>query len=144
QARIRAFVANAVPDVEIDRVTVFVGELCGVPFSADVNAQLRAARADAALMIDQLRRAWETLLASEAMKRPVVLLLDDLHVADLPSIKLIDGALRRASELPVFILAFARPEVHQAFPKLWSTVPVLEMTLGMLSPRACTKIVTAV
>jgi tetratricopeptide (TPR) repeat protein len=142
--RIRAFVARAVPEAERERVTVFAGELAGVFFASEDSAQLRAARSDAALMIDQLRRAWETLILSEAAKQPVVLLLDDLHVADLPSIKLIDGVLRRATELPLFVLAFARREVHEAFPKLWPTSALLEMTLGNLPAKACARIVSAV
>jgi tetratricopeptide (TPR) repeat protein len=44
---------------------------------------------------------------------------------------------------PLFVLALARPEVREAFPRLWAERGLTEMQLGALSPRACEKLVRA-
>ena len=45
-------------------------------------------------MGDQMRRAWEDLLAAECAVHPVLIVLEDLHWGDLPSVKFVDAALR--------------------------------------------------
>src|SRR5262249_9761382 len=62
------------------------------------------------------------------------LVLEDLHLADLPTVRFLDAALRRVRELPVFVLATARPEVHTRFPGLWSGHPLVHVHLAEL-PR---------
>src|SRR5206468_2455784 len=54
------------------RVTEFLGELAGVPFPDEHSVQLREARQSAALMGDQMRRAWEDWLAAECDAAPVL------------------------------------------------------------------------
>ncbi len=58
------------------------------------------------------------------------------------SVAYLDGALRRLSERPWMVLALARPEVHEAFPRLWAAHEVQEIPLsqadapGGRAPRA--------
>lgn len=138
--RLRARVEKHVPPTEATRVSEFLGELVGVPFSDDDSVQLRAARQDAVLMGDQMRRAWEDFLDAECAARPVVLVLEDLHWGDLPSVKMVDSALRHLRERPFMVLALARPEVHDMFPNLWAERSAQEMRLGELSRRASEKL----
>ena len=69
------------------------GELVGVPFYEEESVPLRAARRDAVLRGDQMRRAFEDLLSAECAMGPLVLVLEDLHWGDRSSIES-EGLLR--------------------------------------------------
>ena len=75
-------------------------------------------------------------MLAESAAQPLVLVLEDLHWGDLPSVKFIDSALRAASERPFMVLALARPEVHETFPNLWEQRSLQEIRLGPLVRRA--------
>lgn len=131
-------------DAELARVTEFLGEMLGIPFPDDQSVMLRAARRDPVLMGDQMCRAWEDFVAAECAVQPVVLVLEDLHWGDLPSVQFVDAALRNLRDQPLFVLALARPEVRTVFPKLWEDHNVQEIRLGALSKKACEKLVRQV
>src|SRR6185436_2864894 len=122
--RIRARVAEHVPAAEQQRVAEFLGELVGAPFpdgaGAGGSAQLAAARQDAQLMSEQMRRAWLDFLEAETSAHPVLLLLEDLHWGDFGTVRFIDTALRDRGDRPWMVLALARPDVFEVFPKLWA------------------------
>src|SRR5262249_55716041 len=113
----------------------------GTPFLDETSVQLRAARQDAMLMGDQMRRAWEDWITAECLAQPVVIVLEDLQWGDLPSIKFIDAALRNLQELPLLVVAVARPEVHEAFPGLWAERGVQEIRLAALVKSASERLV---
>jgi serine/threonine protein kinase/tetratricopeptide (TPR) repeat protein len=138
--RLHARVGRHVPAGSVERVARFLGEIARVP-SDDTSAELMAARRDPILMGDQMRRAWEELVLAECRAEPVLLVLEDLHWGDLPSVKLVDAALRAAAEQPFMVLALARPEVHERFPGLWSGREPQEIALGGLTRRAAEKLV---
>lgn len=141
QAKVRARVARGVPTAEQARVTAFVGELLGVPFPDASDLPLRAARADAVLMGDQVRRALVDLLDAETSARPLVLVLEDLHWGDLPSVALVDAALRALEHRPFVVLGVSRPDVDQTFPGLWAQRNLQEIRLGPLTRRAAERLV---
>jgi len=72
------------------------------------------------------------------------LILEDLHWGDLPTVRLVDHLLRSLPERPIFVLALARPELSEAFPRLWEGRPVQEIRLRELSRRAAEKLVREV
>jgi tetratricopeptide (TPR) repeat protein len=137
-------VLRNVPADEAPRVIDFLGELSGVPFPDDASVQLRAARNDAMLMGDQMRRAWEDFLLYECQAEPVLLVLEDLHWGDLPTVRFVDAALRQLSDRPFMVLAAARPEVLELFPRLWAERRVQPLPLGELTARASEKLVREV
>jgi tetratricopeptide (TPR) repeat protein len=139
--KLRARVARHVGEADRARVTEFLGELAFVPFPEAQSPQLRAARQEPMVMGDQMRRAWEDFLAAECDERPVVLVLEDLHWGDLPSVRFIDSALRNLHDRPIFVLALARPEIHELFPNLWRDRRVQEMRLEPLTRRASERLV---
>ena len=141
QKKLRARVARHVSALDVGRVAEFLGEIAGTPFPDEGSVQLRAARRDAMLMGDQMRRAWEDFLFAECAAQPVVLVLEDLHWGDLPTIKLVDAALRRLAEQPLLVVALARPSVHQIFPGLWAERGVQEIRLGALTRRSSERLV---
>ncbi|WP_438022416.1 hypothetical protein [Sorangium sp. So ce233] len=106
--------------------------------------QLRAARKKPVLMGDRIRLAFEELVRAECQRQPVLLVLEDLHWGDLPTVNLVDAALQHARELPFFVLALARPEVSELFPALWSERHGPRMRLGPLPRRAGERLVREV
>jgi len=140
QKKLRARLARQVPEAELPRIVAFVGELVGTPFPDEDDLPLRAARHDPTLMGDQMRRAWEDWLAHECRAQPVVLVLEDLHWGDLPTVRFLDAALRSLRDLPLFVLALARPDVHEQFPRLWAERDVSEIRLGELGRKAAERL----
>ncbi|MDI3287445.1 hypothetical protein [Polyangium sp. 15x6] len=113
----------------------FLGEMTGTPFPDDESAKLHAARLDARLMADRIQSSFWQFIA-ECGAQPVLLVLDDLHWGDLPSVRLVDAALRDLAGKPLLVAAFGRPEVHDVFPKLWVERGLSEIRLGELTPWA--------
>ena len=142
--KLAARVERHVAPADQRRVTHFLGELVGAPFSDDTDVQLRAARRDAMLMGDQMCAAWEALVAAECGAHPLVLVLEDLQWGDVPSVRFIDAALRALHDRPLLVLAFGRPEMHDAFPKIWRDRRVQEVRLGELTRKGGEKLVRAV
>jgi serine/threonine protein kinase/tetratricopeptide (TPR) repeat protein len=142
--KIRARVARQVPQRDQLRVTQFLAEILGVSMPEEDDVQLRAARHDPILMGDQMRRAFEDWLLAECSAQPVVLVLEDLHWGDLPSVKFIDSALRAVHDKPLMVLALARPEVKDLFPDIFVERGVQELRLKELSRKASEKLVRQV
>lgn len=135
RAKVEAFVRAHVESAEARRLTEFLGELVGVPFSDQGNLRLHLARQDARIMTDQLTSAFVSFVQHLLKKCPVLVVLEDLHWCDAFSVALIGALLREAKTQPLFVLAFARPEVHQMFPRLWPD-QMEQMSLTPLRPRA--------
>jgi hypothetical protein len=138
--KIAARVARHVPEADRQRVTWFLGEITGAAFPDDDSVPLRAARAEAILMADNTRRAWEDFVRAECAAHPVLLVLEDLHWGDGATIAYTDGALRNLGDLPLMVLALARPEVHELFPRLWAERELQEVKLGALGRKAAERL----
>jgi eukaryotic-like serine/threonine-protein kinase len=141
QKRILAHVERYVPAPIARRVAAFIGEIADVPFADQDLPQLRAARQDPRLMADQTLGAWLDFIEAECAAHPVLLVLDDLHWGDGPSVQLVDAALRTLRGRPLLVLAFARPEVDDRFPGLWFERDLQRMALAPLTPRSALKLV---
>ena len=61
---------------------------------------------------DAARRALLTMLEAIARQQPLVVVLSELHWADRAVLDLVDAALDRLRNLPVLIVATARPEME--------------------------------
>ena len=134
--KVRMRVAELVADDERQRVTEFLGEIIGTPFPDDGSLPLRAARKDAQLMSAQMRDAFIDFLAAASARSPVLIVLEDLHWGDRPTVQFLDQALHDLDGSPIFVLALARPEVHDMFPKLWVERRSLELRLMPLGGKA--------
>ncbi|WP_437973000.1 protein kinase [Sorangium sp. So ce295] len=122
-------------------VAAFLGELVGAPFPDEGDVQLQAARQSPVLMGDRIRQAFEDFVRAECERQPVLLVLEDLHWGDLPTVRLIDAALQHARDLPLLVLALARPEVEELFPGLWRQRVGLRLRLAALPRRASERLV---
>lgn len=143
EEKLTARVAACVAAEDMTRVVVFLGELLGLRLPAERSHLLAVARTDPMLMGDQMCRAFEDWIYAECEQHPVLLLLDDLHFGDLPTVRLIDAALRHARELPLCVLALARPEIARIFPRLWEERGVQEIRIGELGRRAVEQLIKA-
>jgi tetratricopeptide (TPR) repeat protein len=142
---LRTHLARSFDGEQLTRVADFLGELVSAPSAGDgVSPQLRAARNDARIMSEWLRRSFEEWLGAECAGHPVLVLLEDLHWGDLPSATYLGDALRRFPDRSLMVVALARPEVHEVFPDLWRSAGVQEIRLGGLTRRAAERLVRAV
>jgi tetratricopeptide (TPR) repeat protein len=141
--KIRTRVAEHVPAAERERVSGFLGELVGAPFPDDGEggAALRAARQDTLLMSEQMYKAWRDFLRAETSAHPVLLLLEDLHWSDFGTVRFIDTALRELPDQSWMVLALARPELYEVFPRLWAESQVQEIRLQGLGRKASERLV---
>ncbi len=125
-------------------VTPFLGELIGVPFPDESNADLRTVRRDPRLMSDRLLSSFLEWLEALSATGPIAFLVEDLHWADAPSVRFLDAALAVLAERPFMLAAFARPEVRASFPSLWAERGLLEMRLPKLSAQACERLLLSI
>ena len=132
-------VRRVVPDELATRVAEFLGEILGIPFPG--TAQLLAARKDRRLMGDQMRSSFETWVRAECTAHPVVLVLEDLHWGDISTVRFVDAALRTCADLPLLVVAFARPVAMENFPNLFAERGAQTIRLGELSRRAAEHLV---
>ena len=94
-------------------------------------------------MADQVGRSFEDFVTATVANGPLLLVADDLQWADPGSIAALDGLLRGHPDLPLLVLALARPEVHAAFPALWTERALTELRLTPLSLRAASELLRA-
>jgi tetratricopeptide (TPR) repeat protein len=125
-------------------ISDFLGELVGVPSPDVSDTPLHAARRDAILMGDRIRGAFEAFLRAQTEAGPVLIVLEDVHWGDLPSVRLLESALRSLADRPIFVLALARPDVHERFPALWLEQGCVHLALPELSRRAGERLVRSV
>jgi len=126
-------------EIEATRAAELLAALIpGATAQGTVAAQLRD---DRVLLGDAIADAWRALVTSECERAPVVLVLEDIHAGDASSVKLVDNALRVLADLPLLVLASARPEVHERFPKLWRGRGLQEIRLADLSDRVANRLV---
>jgi tetratricopeptide (TPR) repeat protein len=141
RARLRARVSRHVSsDEQVQRIAEFLGEIVGVRFPGEGRVQLKAARRDASLMSDQMRRAWEDWVGAEADAGGVVVVLEDLHWGDLPTLQFVSWALGAHADRRLMVVALARPEVKEVFPMLAQTRQLLELPLGDLTTKASARL----
>jgi len=142
---LRAHLARSFRGEQLTRVADFLGELVSAPPAGEgLSPQLRAARDDARIMSEWLRRSFEEWLGSECARHPVLVVFEDLHWGDLPSVTYLGDALRLFPDRSLMVVALARPEVHEVFPDLWRAAGVQEVRLGGLTRRAAERLVRAV
>jgi hypothetical protein len=140
-AKLRTYVAKLGNTEDAGRVADLLGELISAPTAGRPSPELRASRNDPTIMAEWLRRSFAEWLAAECAQGPLLLVLEDLHWGDLPSVTYLGEALRALEAKPLMILALGRPEVHDTFPGLWKGMA--EIGLGGLTPRAAERLVRA-
>ncbi len=122
----------------------FLGELAGLPSTRPPSVALRSARANGELMASWTARCFVEWLGALASVEPTLVLVEDLHWADAPSVVHLLEALEKHADKPLLVVAFARPEVHEAFPELARATAYEELPLSPLGKRASERLAEAV
>lgn len=138
---LRTRLAPRIGPKESRLVADFVCELLGVPVQTDPSPPLMAARDDPRLLADWLRSSFEEWLRAEASE-PLLIVLEDLHWGDVPTVTYL-GRVLSEGNLPLMVLALARPEVRDVFPTLW-TGTLQGVPLSGLGKRASEQLIRAV
>jgi len=120
----------------------------GAPFSMWARVVVDAEQAgDPGALAPTLREGCEQRVVACALRQsdaqPLVIVIDDLHWADPPSVRAVDMAVRSLSGRPVLVMAFARPELDDAFPRLWAARSPQRIVLADLGVRAASQLVRA-
>jgi predicted Ser/Thr protein kinase len=135
RTQLREALAPHIATDQLERVTLFMGELLGVAADEGESAALGAARRDAALMGQQLRRALTTLFTSFVPERPLVVVIEDVHWGDHASVALLPE-LVRGRQAGALLVATARPGVDARFSRLWEQLALRRLEVAPLDSRA--------
>jgi eukaryotic-like serine/threonine-protein kinase len=141
---LRAYIADVCSGTDFARIADFLGELIGAPSSERPSPELRAARNDPQVMAVWLRRSFGDWLSAECEAAPLLLVLEDLHWGDLPSVTYLGEAQRALASKPLMVLALGRAEIRETFPNLGTGTEKQEIALGRLAPRAAERLVRQV
>ena len=144
RARLAARIGAICPPAQVRHVRDFLGELLDVRFPDDDHPALAAARRDPVEMGDQVERAFVDFVDATTREGPLLVVLDDLHAGDLPSVRLLEVTLAALADRPIGLVALARPDVTTRFPDLWSRIGCARWPLAELSRRACERLVRQV
>jgi hypothetical protein len=143
RSKLVAGVSAMLPSAAAQGVAELLGELCDLPFPDDESVRLRAARQDPRVMQARMSEAFLEYLRAATERHGVWFVLEDLHWGDRASMSLVELALREFAERPLFVVAFARPEIHELAPDLWKGRVTL-LPLRPLGRRACERLASAV
>ena len=102
-------------------VLPFLEHLLGLPLS-DAAAARRIDFMDASQLRQQIFIAIRDLLTAEAERRPLLIILEDLHWADEGSLELLQFLLDSTKSIPIMFLAVTRPFKQGALQRIvdWS------------------------
>ncbi|HYP98948.1 MAG TPA: protein kinase [Polyangiaceae bacterium] len=140
--RLREHLTRLFGATENERITEFLAEVLGLRVQSEPSPLLLAAMSNHEVMREQVRRALHEWLDAEAANRPLLLLLEDLHWGDAPSVAFLAEAMREKPHRPLMVLALARPEVEKQFPDFCERA-VMQIRLPGLGSRAALELVQA-
>jgi hypothetical protein len=92
--------------------------------------------------VDEVHRALLEILHAELGRGSLVLMLEDIHWADIGSLRAIDYVLASLSDRPLLVVATARPEVRDLYPDLWQRRSVAAIDLREIAEPDAARLVT--
>jgi class 3 adenylate cyclase len=111
-----------------------LGRLLGVPFPGDAGGSLPR---------EELFAGWRLFFERLAARSPVVLLVEDAQHADHGLLDFLEHLIDWARDLPIYVLVFARPELHQARPGFGAGRNRSTLTLDPLDRASMDRLVDA-
>jgi class 3 adenylate cyclase len=115
-------------------VGVRLGRLLGVPFPGDAGNPLAR---------EELFAGWRLFFERLSAQLPVVLLVEDAQHADHGLLDFLDHLTDWARDLPIYVLVFARPELHQTRPGFGAGRNRSTLTLDPLDRASMDRLVDA-
>jgi len=133
--RLAAGLAEFVPDpAERAYAGVRLGRLLGVAFAGDGGGPLAR---------EELFAGWRLFFERLAAVRPVVLVVEDAQYADAGLLDFLGYLIDWVRDLPVFVLALARPELGEIRPAFGAGRNRSTLTLDPLDPVSMDALVEA-
>lgn len=121
----------------------FIGHLIGLDFSS--SPHIRGILDDPEQIRDQALHHLVQFFTAATATNPAVLLLEDLHWADDSSLDAIAHLMRRGPDLPLLILALARPSFYERRPQWGEGLEAhARLDLRPLSKRASRQLVAEI
>lgn len=114
----------------------FLAEVAGLMGDEEPTAEVVSARRTPDIMRERIRRALHGWLDDVTAHRAAVIVLDDLHWADSPSISLLAQILCERPQRPLMVLGLARPESERQFPALCEIASLRIRLTGLLARPA--------
>jgi len=111
-----------------------LGRLLGVTFPGDSGS---------ALAREELFAGWRLFFERLAAEGPVVLLVEDAQYADSGLLDFLDHLVDWVSDLPMYVLVFARPELGQVRPAFGAGRNRSMLTLDPMDPASMDALVDA-
>jgi class 3 adenylate cyclase/tetratricopeptide (TPR) repeat protein len=134
-AKLAAGLDRFVPDPgERAYVGARLGRLLGVAFPGDTGAKLAR---------EELFAGWRLFFERLSGTGPVVLLVEDAQYADAGLLDFLDHLIDWVSDLPVYVLVFARPELGQVRPGFGAGRNRSMLTLDPLDIKSMDQLVDA-
>src|SRR5262249_17524940 len=134
-AKVQAYLRRRLGEEDAERAAEFLCEIIGLRSKRKQSQLLLAARSNPEVMRQPAGRALHDWLDAEPASPPVLLVVEDLHWGDNPSVAFLADALREKPDRPLMLLAMARPEVERTFPELCQRAE-LRVRLPGLGSRA--------
>lgn len=110
-----------VPEAEATMRAHFIGQLCGIDFSA--SPHLRGILDDAWQIHNRAQRYLAAYFKALAAAGPVLLMVEDLHWADAGSLDVLDYLASELDEWPVLLVGATRPTLFEHRPRWGATLP---------------------
>ena len=114
RARLRVHVAETCKARDVESLADALAELLESVSHDPSSRALQGGRRDPQTMASWLRESFADWIG-DLSSRPVLLVVDDLHWGDLPSVNYLGDALSRLLDRPLMVLALARPEIEHIF-----------------------------
>ena len=131
------------PQTQVQMKAHFIGQLAGFDFSA--SPHLKGILADARQFHDRALNYLGEYLAALADQKPLLLLLDDLHLADDRSLDLLERLPRDLADVPILLVGTGRAALFERRAG-WKmeTESWRRLTLQALSPAESRRLVGAI
>ena len=134
-AKLAAGLDRFVPDPgERAYVGLRLGRLLGVTYPGDTGSPLNR---------EELFAGWRLFFERLAAELPVVLLVEDAQYADAGLLEFLDHLIDWSRDLPVYVLVFARAELHQGRPGFGTGRNRITLALDPLDPASMDQLVEA-
>ncbi len=143
-AKVEASVARLLPDAG-GEIYPLLATVMGLRLDPEQRARVDAIPGET---VDRLvRRSLAELLGRQASERPVVVVFDDLHWADLSSVELLESLLALTASHPILFLNVARPGFPNTSGRILETARTryadasVELALEPLGPDAARQLI---
>ncbi|MFT7625699.1 MAG: tetratricopeptide (TPR) repeat protein, partial [Myxococcota bacterium] len=126
-----------------DIAALFLAATLGVPLPPGVSPATDTARRDPTVMRDQIVTVIGDLIEGWAEEQPVLLALEDVQWADSSSLELVQIALERAQQSPLFVVMTGRPYALEERAELLQSPSLDRRQVRELSRKASSTLAAA-